>query len=83
MSLGLSPLTLTIAIFAIMLVLMAIRTPIAVAMFVAGHQMDNLGRAVRGQVQLDIAVAVVMHIPAVAEGADGGHGIEQANQIDA
>jgi C4-dicarboxylate transporter DctM subunit len=30
------PLTLTIGIFAIMLVLMAIRTPIAVAMFVAG-----------------------------------------------
>jgi len=36
MNLGLSPLTLTLLIFAIMLVLMAIRTPIAVAMFVAG-----------------------------------------------
>src|SRR5512134_568431 len=31
-----SPITLTIAIFAIMLVLMALRTPIAVAMFAAG-----------------------------------------------
>ncbi len=36
MNLGLSPLTLTLLIFAIMLLLMAIRAPIAVAMFVAG-----------------------------------------------
>jgi C4-dicarboxylate transporter, DctM subunit len=36
MNLGLSPLTLTIAIFGVMLVLMALRTPIAVAMFIAG-----------------------------------------------
>ena len=31
-----TPITLTILIFAIMLVLMAIRTPIAVSMFIAG-----------------------------------------------
>ncbi len=36
MNLGLSPLTLTLLIFGVMLVLMAIRTPIAVSMFVAG-----------------------------------------------
>ncbi len=36
MNLAFSPLTLTLSIFAIMLVLMAIRTPIAVAMFCAG-----------------------------------------------
>ncbi len=31
-----SPIALTITIFAIMLVLMAVRTPIAIAMFIAG-----------------------------------------------
>jgi len=36
MNLGLSPLTLTLSIFGVMLVLMALRTPIAVAMFIAG-----------------------------------------------
>ena len=33
---SLSPLTLTLIIFAVMLVLMALRTPIAISMFVAG-----------------------------------------------
>jgi C4-dicarboxylate transporter, DctM subunit len=35
-NLGLSPLTLTLLIFGVMLVLMALRTPIAIAMFAAG-----------------------------------------------
>jgi tripartite ATP-independent transporter DctM subunit len=36
MSLGLSPVALALSIFGIMLVLMALRTPIAIAMFIAG-----------------------------------------------
>ena len=42
-----SPLALTGAIFAIMLVLMAARTPIAVAMFVAGA-IGYVAQAARG-----------------------------------